>query len=146
MDETCKMSASPQVAIIEKPLFKLYQNGYNKSVNVMVDEIIKEYKIILQSGANEFLYMKTWDDTGLFMSPVFNDNSSSACKVNTILQPESSIKQFEYDVAHLLNELYGVYVHKSSFKYANCGKGWHYMKTVIRVSLEPLKQDIDTKY
>lgn len=124
---------------------KLYQDGYNKSVNALIDDIIKEYKIRLQSGAKEFLYIKTWEKFGLFMSPVFNNCAKLDVEANTILQSESSIKQFNHDVAHLLNELYGIYVHTSRYMYEEYPVGWRYMKIIIRVSLEPMKQDIDTK-
>lgn len=117
-------------------LTKLYQAGYEKSVIVMADDIMNEYKARLETGTKLFRYIKSWPTDGYFMSPVYTQGNKMNPKNNTICQSKEEIIKFQIDVIKHLNDKYGIFVYNLEAKYIDNGYGWHNMKVEIVLSLE----------
>lgn len=133
------MTDSEQVT--NETLVKLCKDGFNNSVNIMVDDIMKEYMERLKAGSQQFRYFKLWHEIkGVFMAPVYTQGDKMKENTNTILQSDSDIKKFELAVLTKLVDLYGVYVYSSDIDYVDNKTGWYHMKFDIVLALEPKKE------
>lgn len=134
-----KMTEATQTT--NETLVKLCKDGFNNSVNVMVDDIMKEYMERLKTGTQQFRYLKYWhEQKEVFMAPVYTPGDKMKENTNTILQSDNDVKKFEIAVLTKLVELYGVYIHSSEVKYMDNKTGWHHMKFDIVLALEPKKE------
>ena len=126
--------------VTNETLVKLYEDGYNKSIITITDDIMKEYMARLKSGTKLFRYLKCWSNDYSFMSPVYTQGDNMKKEANTTLQSNCDVEQFEIAVISQLIKLYGVYIHSSDIKYVDNKTGWHHMKFDIVLSLEPKKE------
>ena len=110
--------------------------GYEKSINALVTDIVKEYGTRLDNGTKVFRYIKTWNEDGYFMSAVYTQGDGMKAGINTILQPESDVNRFWDDVRTRLVCSYGIHPHEWVIKYYTVNNTWHHMRFDVTMSLD----------
>ncbi len=110
--------------------------GYQKSINALVADIVKEYGTRLDNGTKVFRYIKTWNEDGYFMSVVYTQGDIMKPGINTILQPDSDINRFWDDVRTKLVCDYGIHPHEWKIKYYTVNNSWYLMQFDITLSLD----------
>jgi hypothetical protein len=126
-------------------LTKLYQAGYEKSVIALADDIMNEYKARLETGSKLFRYIKSWQKSGYFMSPVYTEGKQMEPKNNTILQSDADITQFKIDVTKRIIDICGISINNVEAKYVDNGYGWRFMKFDIVMSLDNNEMNTNNK-
>ena len=65
--------------------------GFDKSVNVLYNYVIRYLNMITKTGVRVCQYNHTWQETGYLMSPVHIGFDGTA--MNTVIQPEADIQK-----------------------------------------------------
>ncbi len=116
--------------------------GFQKSVTIMVEDIVKEYVMRIDNGTQVFKYIKSWPHNGCFMSAAYTqgdimkcDSNDSNIVYNTTLQPQEDVDKFTKLVFDELATKYGILVTDSKVEYRDNKTGWHHMRFELTLTL-----------
>lgn len=122
-----------------KELRERLDTGFRKSVDTMIENILKEYVMRLDNGTQTFKYIKLWPYKGSFMSAIYTVGDFMKCDgnigYNTIKQSQDDINKFTKLVFEELEKKHGILVQESKVQYTTPSNGWQHLRFELTLTL-----------